>query len=185
VREWLESYLDHDLGPKEERAVRDHLRGCAECARELEIARAIRSELRSLPEFDTPARVLWSVRMATSDSSAGKRVRTTIQRYTARPVLAAAASVLVVVIAAVVWLQRPAPAPSLDDPEVARAIQQTRYAFALVGELGRRAALDELLGDRVVSPTIRSLSKTLGKSEKSNLVGRPEAEFDEVETEGS
>jgi hypothetical protein len=72
-------------------------------------------------------------------------------------------SLLIVVAAALVWWSRPAPRPSFDDPEIARAAQETRFALALVGELGRRAALDEVLGRRVVTPTVDGVADALRK----------------------
>jgi anti-sigma factor RsiW len=185
VQEVLEAYLDRDLGPAEERAVAVHLRDCAECARELSVAEAVRSELRALPELDSPSRVLWRVRTATSRQTAGDGGRSALRSLAARPVFAAAASVALVVVAAVLWWQKPDPRPSFDDPQVARAARETRYAFALVGALGRRAALDELLGGDVLSPTVRSLSRSLRNSLESTLEDRQDAVSEENEREGS
>jgi hypothetical protein len=86
-----------------------------------------------------------------------------VVRWAHRPAsaFATAAVVLIVVAAALVWWPRPAPRPSLDDPEIARATQETRFALALVGTLGRRAALDEVLGRRVVSPTVDGVADAL------------------------
>jgi len=186
VLDRLEAYLDRDLGPSDERAVADHLRDCASCARELTVAEAIRSELRALPEYEAPSRVLWAARTGTGPESGRERVRAVAGGWLSRPsrTLAAAASVLVVVGVAALWSLRSTPRPSLDDPEIARAARETRYAFALVGALGRRAALEELLGDRVVAPTVRRLSRSLGTLSLNNEE-RSGAVTENVEIEGS
>jgi anti-sigma factor RsiW len=165
VLELLEAFVDGDLGPAEERTVAAHLDDCRACRREHHLAMEIRSTLRSLPEHDAPAKVLWSVRMAAREGGPALGLRTRVVRWAHRPVsaFATAAVVLAVVVASLVWWQRPAPRPSLDDPEIARAAQETRFALALVGALGRRAALDEVLGRRVVSPTVDGLADALRK----------------------
>jgi anti-sigma factor RsiW len=163
VLDLLEAFVDGDLGPAEERTVTAHLDDCRACRREHQLAMEIRSTLRSLPEHDAPAKVLWSVRMAARDDGPARGLRMRVVRWAHRPAsaFATAAVVLIVVAAALVWWPRPAPRPSLDDPEIARATQETRFALALVGTLGRRAALDEVLGRRVVSPTVDGVADAL------------------------
>jgi anti-sigma factor RsiW len=161
--ELLEAFVDSDLEPDEERMVAEHLDGCRACRREHRVALDIRSSLRSLPEHDTPARVLWAVRMAAREEGSPGGPGSRLVRWILRPAptFATAALVLAVTVTAVVWWQRPAPTPSFDDPEIARAAAETRFALALVGALGRRAALDEVLGRRVVAPTVTGVTDAL------------------------
>jgi anti-sigma factor RsiW len=163
VHELLEAFVDGDLGPGEERMVAAHLDGCAACGREHRVAMELRSTLRSLPEHDAPAKVLWAVRMAAREGESRVPLRTRLARWMTRPAAAVAAATVAVavLITALAWWQRPAARPSLDDPEIARAAQETRLALALVGALGRRAALDEVLGRRVVSPAVDGVTHAL------------------------
>jgi anti-sigma factor (TIGR02949 family) len=154
VLELLEAHLDGDLSRDEARAVVDHLADCRGCAREAALAEAVRSELRAMPSFDAPPELLAAVRWA----AGSQRPR----RRRLRPALAVAAALMVAVIAGVLWTQGPGARPSMDDPEIARATAETRYALALIGQLSRRAELDELLAERMVTPTLRGLARVLG-----------------------
>lgn len=178
--ELLEAFVDGDLGPREERMVAAHIDDCAACRREHRLAIEVRSSLRALPEHDASAKVLWAVRMAAQEGGSPVPIRTRLVRWLTRPAhtLATAAVALAVIVAALVWWQRPAPRPSLDDPEIARAAQQTRFALALVGALGRRAALDEVLGRRVVSPAVGGVTQAL-----RGHLGSDGSEADSVEAE--
>lgn len=181
VLELLEAFVDGELEPAEERTVTAHLDDCRACRREHRLAMEIRSRLRSLPEHDAPAKVLWSVRMAAREDGPTVPWRTRLVQWSRRPASAfATASVaLAMVVAALVWWQRPAQRPSLDDPEIARAAQETRFALALVGELGRRAALDGVLGRRVVSATVDGVADALRKH-----LGSERSENENTVTEG-
>ena len=182
VIELLEAFVDGELEPAEERTVTAHLDDCRACRREHQLAMEIRSMLRSLPERDAPAKVLWSVRMAAREDRPTVPLRARLVRWTHRPVsaFATAGVALAVVATALVWWQRPAPRPALDDPEIARAAQETRFALALVGALGRRAALDEVLGRRVVSPTVDGVADALRKH-----LGSERSENENTVTEGA
>ena len=71
TRERLEAYLDGALEEAEVERLGAHLGRCPACARELELAAAIRHELRALPELDAPAGVVESV-LATARASGGR-----------------------------------------------------------------------------------------------------------------
>lgn len=184
VRELLEAFVDGDLGPREERMVAAHLHDCAACGRERRVATELRSALRSLPEHDAPAKVLWAVRMAAREGESRAPLRARLARWMTRPAAAVATAAVAValMVTAVAWWQRPAARPSFDDPEIARAAQETRFALALVGALGRRAALDEVLGRRVVSPTVdgvtRALREHLGAGGSEDGSTEPEQKTD-------
>jgi anti-sigma factor (TIGR02949 family) len=173
VLELLEAHLDGDLSRDEAAAVSAHIKGCAGCAREEALADAVRAQLRELPEFDTPPRLRAAVRWAVGREAPASRRRL-------RPLLAAAAAVTLAIAIGAVWWQRSQTRPSLDDPEIARATAEARYALALVGEVGRRAAIEELLGERVVSPTVRGIVRSLGGPEnREHRADRSEASQDQ------
>jgi anti-sigma factor (TIGR02949 family) len=175
----LEELIDGDLSRDESAAMRAHLAGCTGCAREARLAEAVQSELGALPEFDTPPEVLAAVRWTAGSEQPGRRPGRL------RPVLAAAAAVLVAALVGLLWLQQPPSSPSLDDPEVARAAAETRYALALVGAVGRRAGLEDLFGERVLSPTVRSVARSLRERLSSSLGVRPEVSTEDAISEGS
>ncbi len=168
----LEAHLDGDLGRDQSRAVTAHLAECPACAAEAQLAGRVRAELRALPELDAPAAVLASVRWSTGSRRPGR----------SRPILAVAAAVVAAVGLGLLWLDRSR--PSLDDPEVARATAEARYALALVGAVGRRAALDELLGERVLSPALEGLVRSLRRIPEEHRDGPPVAEENEIEHQG-
>ena len=178
VLDRLEEFLDDDLSRSETAAVTAHLASCSNCSREAELAEAVRAELRRLPEFDAPPEVLAAVRWTVGSEPPRRRVAWP------SPMLAAAA-VLVAVVLGGLWLQHTPPRPSLDDPEVARAAAETRYALALVGAAGRRAGLEDLIGERVLSPTVRSVTRSLRERLKSSAGERPRVELENTNSEGS
>jgi anti-sigma factor (TIGR02949 family) len=168
----IEPYLDGELPPAEAARLRDHLEGCPACAAELALARRIQGSLRALPQPDCPpeviARVVRAGRgevvpFAAPAVSAGRRARAVRGR------LAAAAAVAALAVGGgTLFLhlqqQREQEArPS--QAEVAEATREARLALAYVGKVSRRAGLDvrdEVLQKRLVIPTARSLSRSLG-----------------------
>ena len=70
----LEAYLDDsdgDLGGSERSRFEAHIAACDRCARELELARACRDELRALPSFEVPP-----LAVAGAERAARRAVRT-------------------------------------------------------------------------------------------------------------
>lgn len=177
VLELLEARLDGDLSRDEDRAVTDHLAGCARCAREAALAEAIRSELRALPEYEAPPELVASLRW-TVGRDRPRRVRL-------RPLMAVAAGLVIAVLAGLLYYERPTARPSMDDPEIARATAETRYALALVGAVGSRAGLEDLFGERVLSPTVSSVTRVLRERLSLSLGERPRAEPEDTNSEGS
>ncbi|HKV10465.1 MAG TPA: zf-HC2 domain-containing protein [Thermoanaerobaculia bacterium] len=132
--ELLEPFLDGDLPPGEEERLRAHLEGCASCAAELNLARAVQRELRSLPLHDCPPEVLEKVK------SAGGEVVAFRPRWP-RLQVAAAAALLAVAIGAGAFFARPAH-QGPDPEEVAQATAEARYAMAYIGKVSRRTGLE-------------------------------------------
>lgn len=149
--EFLEPFLDGDLSPGEEERLRAHLEGCASCAAELDLARAVQRELRSLPLHDCPPEVLEKVR-----SAGGQVVAFPPGRWLSpeRLRIAAAAALLAVAIGAGAFFARPVD-PGPDPEEVAQATAEARYALAYISKVSRRTGLelrDEVLRRHLGEP---------------------------------
>lgn len=56
ARETLMRYLDGELPPEERERVEEHLSGCTECSREVEMFRSMKRELAELPVGVSPGR---------------------------------------------------------------------------------------------------------------------------------
>lgn len=129
--ELLEPFVDGDLPPGEAERLRAHLEGCASCAAELDLAGAVRRELRSLPLHDCPPEILEKVRSAGGQVVAfpprGPRLR-----------IAAAAALLAVAVTGGAFFARQA----RQEREVAQATAEARYALAYIGKVSRRTGLE-------------------------------------------
>jgi hypothetical protein len=139
VLDVLEPWMDGDLPPEEEARVRIHLDSCPSCAAELTLARAIQSELRSLPLPDCPPEVLERVRRAGEGEVVpfGRP-----ERRIARPFRAAlAAAMLAAAVGGSLFFLHPFRNEEPDPEEVARATEEARYALAYIGQVSRRAGL--------------------------------------------
>ena len=163
VLESFEAYLDGDLAAADAAAVEAHLASCESCAAEHRLATAVHRELRALPQLDAPSAVLRTVLR----EMAGSRFRR-VGSSAGRPAgEALAAAVLAVVIGAGLWqgwLRDAVETPATDPVVVAQATEEARYALAYLQRVSRRAGLmlrDDLLIERVVRPTARSLSRSL------------------------
>lgn len=158
----LEPYLDGDLSPGEADRLRDHLGSCASCAAELALAERIRRELRSLPQPDCPPEVIERVVRA----GRGEVVPFPSRRRTLRLRIAAAAAVVALTMGGgslFVHLQH----VQQQREQVAQATQEARLALAYLGKVTRKAGLDvrdEALEKRLVIPTVRSISRSLGSA---------------------
>ncbi len=102
ARARLTPYLDDELDPLASREVEEHLRGCADCARELARARALRAALaRELPYFRAPEALRESVRLLAPAPAAEEAPRRSgVARGWAWLVSAAA----IVAVAGAAWL---------------------------------------------------------------------------------
>jgi len=179
----LESYLDGELPPAEAEGVREHAARCSACAAELRLAQAIGDGLRALPELDAPAAVLSRVREAAEmPAEILPFERPAPATRPRRHRLAALAAALVLALfSALLLFQVRSPQPSPPTAaEVARATAEARYALAFVGRASRRAGLeikDEVLPEHLVAPAARSLSRSLAEI--------PGADFEPAPRQGS
>ncbi len=160
VAELIEPYVDDDLGDEPRSALLAHLGACAACAEDLRQATTTRDELGKLPEFDTPQPVLDAI----LDGARRERPRRWSRRLKGRPILAAAAALLLGATA-LWWRMQTQPAePS--QAELARASAEAHFALSLVATVTRSTGdnlRDEVLGQRIVLPTLRGLNRSLSR----------------------
>jgi anti-sigma factor (TIGR02949 family) len=163
----LEPYLDGELSSAEAEGVREHTARCPACAAELRLAQTIQDGLRALPEIDAPPEVLSRVRKAAEMPAEilpfGWSSLTTSPRRFHLATLAAA--LILTLLGALLLFQLRSPqAQQPSAAEIARATAEARYALAYVGRASRRAGLeikDEVLPEHLVAPAARSLSRSL------------------------
>ena len=163
VLELLEAWIDGDLDEAEAAAVKAHVDQCESCRAEQQLAEAVVVELRALPEFDLPERVLQAVREKTRPTLA-QRLRSFFDDLVSRPVPALAA-VAAVVLVVLVLSPSPRPTePEYTDQEVARAVAETRLALAYVGSIAQRAELrvkERVLNEGAAAQTVRGVRRSL------------------------
>lgn len=188
VRDRIDPYLDRDLTPAETREVEAHLAGCPDCRAELGLARRLRTAMREgLPMLSCPPEVSAEVlRVAREEAGRGaanvphpppvgqgpslslrRRVQSFFTGGALRPALAAAAVLLLLVAAPLLYRSVTGPEPEVaaGDPgppysaaEVARAEEEARLVLAYVASVGRdagRAVREEVFTSGLGQPTRR------------------------------
>ena len=163
VLERLDAWIDGDLDDAEAAAVKAHVDQCESCQAEQQLAETVVAELRALPEFDVPERVLQTVRKKALSTFA-ERLRAFFDDLVSRPVpaLAAVAAVVLIFLVLSPW-SRPIE-PQYTDQEVARAAAETRLALAYVGSIAQRAELrvkERVLDQGAAAQTVRGVRRSL------------------------
>jgi anti-sigma factor RsiW len=97
VERQLSAYLDRELAPEEEAAVRQHLAGCAACRQELDRLSALKRMLAALPERPLPEGFWSALRRELQRGSRPAPIRW-FGGWRARPVPALAAAAVVVLL---------------------------------------------------------------------------------------
>lgn len=163
VLDRLEAWIDGDLENGEAAAVKAHIDRCESCRAELQLAEAVVVELRALPEFDAPERVLRAVRNETRVTLAEK-LRVFFGNVVIRPAPAIAAAAAVVLVVLVLSPSPRPTEPEYTDQEVARAVAETRLALAYVGSVAQRAELrvkKRVLNEGAAAQTVRGVRRSL------------------------
>jgi len=163
VLDLLEAWIDGDLDDAEAAAVTAHVKQCESCQAERQLAEAVVAELRALPEFDVPERVLQAVRKKTRPTFAEK-LGEFVEPFKPRPVPALAAVAAVVVMVLVLSPWRRTPEPQYTDQEVARAVAETKLALAYVGSVSQRAELrikERVLKEGAAAQTVSGVRRSL------------------------
>jgi len=163
VLERLDAWIDGDLDDAEAAAVKEHVDRCESCMAEQQLAMAVVAELRSMPEFDVPARVMQAVKRETRPTLV-ERFRAFLEDHRIHPVPAFAVISAVILIVLVVPPWRPPAEPQYTDQEVARAVAETRLALAYVGSIAQRAELrvkERILDEGAAAQTVRGVRRSL------------------------
>lgn len=165
VRERIDAYLDDETSSTETRSLEAHVGACTGCARELELARRCRGELRALPSFAPPHHTVDAAERAASAGTGNAEVIPLAPRRRARRTRWMTVAAAALVIAAVgVWRgprRPPAPVATADvDPRaIEQASRDAALALAYVGKYTRRTGeliRDDVIGVRVVLPMHRA-----------------------------
>ena len=162
VLDRLDAWIDGDLDRTEAMAVEAHFDSCPACQAELRLAEEVLVELRAMPEFTVPDRVLQEVRRKTRPRGVEK-VLSLLPSGVRRPLPAAAAlaAVVLAVVLVAPWGGRDA--PEYSDEEIQRVTAETRLALAYVGSISRRAELrvkERVLDEGVAAEALRDVSRT-------------------------
>ena len=158
----LDAWIDGDLGESEAALVEAHIDRCASCRAERLVAEELAIELRSLPDYQVPDRVLRAVRTRVRPAL-WERLKRFLDGSMQRPVTAVAVlAVVVLVVMVSPWRDRSA--PQYTDQEIARATEETKLALAYVGSITRRAELrvkEKIFDDGVAAQTVSGLRQSL------------------------
>ncbi len=159
----LDAWIDGDLGESEAALVEAHIDRCASCRAARQVAEEVAVELRSLPDFKVPERVLRAVRTRVRPTL-WERLKTFLDGSMQRPVTAVTilAVVVLVVVAVSPWRDRSV--PRYTDQEIARATEETKLALAYVGSITRRAELrvkEKIFDDGVAAQTVSGVRRSL------------------------
>jgi anti-sigma factor RsiW len=163
VLERLEAWIDGDLDADEAAAVKAHIDLCESCQAEQQLAEAVVAELRSMPDFDLPKRVMQTVRKKTRPTLVA-RFRVFFEGARFRPVQVLAAGAAVILMVLIASPSRRPAEPQYTDQEVARAVAETRLALAYVGSVAQRAELrvkQRVLNEGVAAQTVRGVRRSL------------------------
>jgi len=183
----LDAWIDGDLDDAEATAVKKHVDQCESCQAEQKLAETVVAELRALPEFDVPERVVKTVRHKTRATLA-EGLRALFGVFVSRPLptLAAAAAVALMIV---VLFPSPRPTePQYTDQEVARAVAETRLALAYVGSIAQRAELQvktRVLDKGPAVQTVRGVQRALDFIGEAGIAAADQAATPQTQMKGS
>lgn len=158
----LDAWLDGNLDDSEAAAITAHIDNCASCQRERRLAEEVVAELRAMPSFEIPERVMQAVHRRTR-LGVVETLQSFFEGALRRPLPAAACLAVVVLMVVIVapWLTRPT--PEYSDQEISRAADELRLAFAYVGDITRRAELrvkERVFDESVAAQTLRGVRRS-------------------------
>lgn len=158
----LDAWIDGDLDRADAIGVEAHLDRCPACQAERRLAEEVLAELRAMPEFAVPDRVLQAVDRKTCPRWV-ETIRSSLPTGVRRrlPAAAASAAVLLAVVLVAPWGGRKA--PEYSDEEIQRAAAETRLALAYIGSITRRAerrVKAKVLEEGVAAKAVRDVNRT-------------------------
>jgi hypothetical protein len=140
-----------------------HIDGCESCRQEQLLAEEVLAELRAMPEFEVPERVLQTVHRK-SRPGVAEKLHSIFDGAVRRPLpaMAAVAAILLLVIVMSPWDR--SSVPEYSDQEISRAAAELQLAFAYVGDITRRAEVrvkERVLDESVAAQTMRGVRRSL------------------------
>ena len=162
VLDRLDAWIDGDVDESEAVAMQAHVDDCEACQRERRLAEELVAELRAMPRFEVPERVLRAVDRQTRTGVAEK-LHSFFEAIVRRPLPAMAAVAAVLVVAVVMTPWNRSSVPEYSEQEISRAADDLRLAFAYVGDVTRRAEVrvkDRVLDEGVAAQTLRSVRRS-------------------------
>jgi len=167
----IEAFSDGDLEETTVRGIRRHLDVCPTCAEQVELARTLTAELRSMPKLDPPAGLLDDVRSAAGIPGSPRAV-TGPDRRSRRWLAVAAAFAIAIAGALLVHQQHHRTA----EAEALRAAAEVRLALACFGDITRRAdrsARRQVIDENLLPVISRSFGLTERNHSRSAETGAP------------
>lgn len=176
VAERTDAFLEGELETADSNRLQEHANGCGDCREEIEFARRVTSELRSLPSLECPEAVVDAAarQVRQTRPTFADKLRDMVDRQLdafMKPAVAVMV-VLIVAIGVYVLTQRDAAlngtqtAAEPTQQEIETAARDAMIAFAYVGKFSKQTGYlfrDEVLGQRVV-PTVRRAMTTATKA---------------------
>jgi anti-sigma factor RsiW len=163
VLDRLDAWIDGDLDDAEADSLKTHVDRCESCRAERRLAEEVAAELRAMPDFELPERVLQTVRRKTQPTLM-ERSRVFFEGSTLRPATAVVALAVVVVMVLLISPRGGPTGPRYTDQEITRATEETKLALAYVGSITRRAELrvtEKIFDDGVATQTVSAVRRSL------------------------
>ena len=162
VLDRLDAWIDGDVDESEAATMQAHVDDCEACQRERRLAEELVAELRAMPRFEVPERVLRAVDRRTRPGVVEK-IHSFLEGIVRRPLpaMAAVAAVLVAVVVMTPWNR--SSVPEYSEQEISRAADDLRLAFAYVGDVTRRAEVrvkERVFDEGVAAQTLRSVRRS-------------------------
>jgi len=172
IEERIERYVDGELEGRDLESFERHVESCASCRDELSLARAVTTELRSLPTLECPDRVVEEAAARVAPEPAGglfDRLRGRFGGWSVLVPRPAMAAMLLIIVAASVFVvsQHPfngASDEALTEQEMELAKLDVQLAFAYLGKYSRRTGKifkEDVIQDRVVKPLGKTIAEPM------------------------
>ncbi len=182
ILDLIDPWLDDELDESVAADLRRHLDACPSCSREAAAAQQILTELRSLPEFDPPSRVVEHVRRIVD------RDPTSHQGFFGRRHrlgwMAAAATLVLALGAVTIGRQQTVST----NAEARRAAAEVTYALACVSNItqrANRAVRTEVIDHRVIPVVANGLGRPFQRLSNGISEGASPVTFPETRHEGN
>jgi len=163
VLENLDAWIDGDVEESVAAVFEEHVSDCQDCQVARRFAEEIRVELRGMPEFSPPGRVLAAVAEATRPTLT-ERISRVLGWVVLRPVPTAVSLVAMVALLLVIVPRGERQTEQFSEMEIRRATAETRLALAYVSDAAQRAergVRQKVLEERGFRAAVRGISRTL------------------------